>query len=146
MQFYLMNNLSELSYTHLANTERQASASVGLVSRSNVHVTTAYRQAIAGLNVKSSESFATSASRESANVQDHPNRQLYHFTGVHKIYLQPRLRCKTKCALNLIYQRSSSTAIYLLKLLLSITVITFLDINEYVQKYIIFKVCTCVSE
>lgn len=61
-----MRNLRELSYISLANTERQGE--VGLVSRSNVHVTTAYRQAIAGLNVKSSESFATSASRESANV------------------------------------------------------------------------------
>lgn len=61
-----MRNLHELSYMSLVNTERQVE--VGLVSRSNVHVTTAYRQAIAGLNVKSSESFATSASRESANV------------------------------------------------------------------------------
>lgn len=61
-----MRNLREVIYISLVNTERQVE--VGLVSRSNVHVTTAYRQAIAGLNVKSSESFATSASRESANV------------------------------------------------------------------------------
>lgn len=61
-----MLNMREFSYISLVNIERQAE--VGLVSRSNVHVTAAYRQAIAGLNVKSSESFATSASRESANV------------------------------------------------------------------------------